>query len=582
MSDDGSCEPGEKRIKQEEIEVDPHFLSQPGGSSGLLDRREGSNEYFDGGYHKDNIKIEPEDLIDILVTHDGTENVSFRELVSSDASDFSDGENPTFNYESSDSESGREGGVDSDISWGLVSSFKTAKFLAKAGLLVPPPGNNPMDFFDLVFDNAFLETVVRETNISGAKLVLHSPKKRATYEWKTLEVHEFKIFLALLFHMGTIKMARVQDYWKTEELFSIPCFARCMSRNRFLIILRALQLFPDTAVEKRNFNDLGIVKHFNNKMTLLYSPSRNLLVEPSTLSLRTNFATTNCKTANKLKITTLTEANGLFLRAYVHSSSGKKNNEDALMKLTEGLENRGHSLYLEKSYNSFNVARELLKKQIRVTGMLSKHAKNIPSIVIHSKNMLTSRFANGVSVAKWKARKDYFFLSTEFEPHLIECESLGDCYKEKPKPMVMCNKYISNEHQKQLQAYYPLERIQIKWSKKLDIHFLQLFLVNSYYLYNKIYKKLDFYHFRLTVIRSLLSEKTIPAFPIVTFCPKVNHLPAKYKKNVDGKQMRKRCKFCYVNNVRKNTPFFCPNCVDMPGLCLEPCFELFHLNVEQT
>lgn len=43
--------------------------------------------------------------------------------------------------------------------------------------------------------------------------------------------------------MGTIRLSRLEDYWKTGRLFNIPCYREHMSRNRFMLIFRTLH-FP--------------------------------------------------------------------------------------------------------------------------------------------------------------------------------------------------------------------------------------------------------------------------------------------------------------------------------------------------
>ncbi|XP_069684345.1 uncharacterized protein [Periplaneta americana] len=58
--------------------------------------------------------------------------------------------------------------------------------------------------------------------------------------------------------------------------------------------------------------------------------------------------------------------------------------------------------------------------------------------------------------------------------------------------------------------------------------------------------------------------------------PAVKHLPAKQRANEKGKTMRKRCKVCYENGRRKESTFYCPDCLGQPGLCVDPCFGIYH------
>lgn len=77
-----------------------------------------------------------------------------------------------------------------------------------------------------------------------------------------------KIFFGLLFHMGTIKLNRFEDYWKKCRLFNIPCFRECMSRNRFMLIFRALHFTRnpkegEPIPHNRLFRIQSVLNYFN-------------------------------------------------------------------------------------------------------------------------------------------------------------------------------------------------------------------------------------------------------------------------------------------------------------------------------
>jgi len=75
-------------------------------------------------------------------------------------------------------------------------------------------------------------------------LSLSSEKSRITH-WKDLTTTELKVFLELLYHTGTIRLNKLEDYWKQDDLFNIPCFKKHMSRNHFLLIHRVLHFSHD-------------------------------------------------------------------------------------------------------------------------------------------------------------------------------------------------------------------------------------------------------------------------------------------------------------------------------------------------
>lgn len=81
--------------------------------------------------------------------------------------------------------------------------------------------------------------IAEETNKYAEEIFLSTvtPKARIT-RWHDVTAEELRIFFGVLMHMGTITLRRLQDYWRTSRLFSIPFFPAAMSRDRFLIIFR--------------------------------------------------------------------------------------------------------------------------------------------------------------------------------------------------------------------------------------------------------------------------------------------------------------------------------------------------------
>lgn len=63
---------------------------------------------------------------------------------------------------------------------------------------------------------------------------------------------EMLTFIALIIHLGTIKMNRLNDYWKTHHLFNLFCFLSYMSRDRFLNLLRCFHFAPNIETNDQN------------------------------------------------------------------------------------------------------------------------------------------------------------------------------------------------------------------------------------------------------------------------------------------------------------------------------------------
>lgn len=117
-----------------------------------------------------------------------------------------------------------------EFHWNNVPQMKTFIFNQPSGLKISLPGNEPIDYFRVIIDNCFLQSIVKETNLNAVEIFLSSGgfENSRISNWKDLTLSEFNVFLGLLFHTGIVKMPQLQQYWKTDELFK-TCFGKYMS-----------------------------------------------------------------------------------------------------------------------------------------------------------------------------------------------------------------------------------------------------------------------------------------------------------------------------------------------------------------
>lgn len=480
----------------------------------------------------------------------------------------------------------------SGYTWGnrppTVTNFP---FTKSKGLKVYPLGNEPIDYFNLLFDDALLELIVNETNKYAIQVFLSgsgSTSSRIT-SWRDTNVIEIKIFIGLLFHTGSIRMNRMEDYWKKSELFNVPFFRQYMSRNRFMLLLRTLH-FNDT--ENHDNNRLSkiepIVSYFNNKMTNIYEPSKNLALDESMVLFRGRLVfrqyIKNKRHKYGVKLYMLTEPSGLVHRIMIYSGQGHDASDEfthteyVVIQLMEGLQSCGRSLYMDNYYNSVRLAKTLLNKGTYCTGTLRTNRKGNPKEITAKKLKVgecIGKYTNeGICVMKWRDRREVLAISSEHSNELVEVTNRRGEQKMKPEAISMYNKYMSGiDRQDQMLSYYPCERKTLRWYKKIGIHYFQLFLLNSYYIYIENVKKCTLYDYRLSVISALVKNQTSIILPPQK---KQTHFPIKVLKNNKNIYVRKRCKVCHSKGIRKTTIFYCPECEGHPGLCIENCFEVHH------
>lgn len=489
--------------------------------------------------------------------------------------------------------------------WRNTGALNQFTFKKHQELLVPVPDRGkPLDFFQLIIDDDFLEQIVEQTNSYAVEVFLRSEtseNSRIT-NWKPLTVAELKIFIGLLFHTGTIQLTRINDYWKTGPLFDIPVFRKYMSRNRFLLILRCLHFTSANTDPKDRVGKIrSVIDFFNEKMNSIYYPGKQLSLDEAMVLWRGRLQfkqyIQNKRHKYGMKLYMLTEPDGLILkfRLYEGSSdvySGTGHTTKIVLHLLEEKLRQGHAVYLDNFYNSVELANKLLEKETYCTGTLRSDRKHNPQEVMKAKlnrGQNKSMFSTGVHIGKWRDKRDVTYITTEFENEMGIFRNKRGKEIEKPAAIIAYNTNMSGvDRQDQMLSYYPCNRKTIRWYKKLFIHVLQMSMMNSYYLYRRYSsgRRLRLYDFRLEVIQYLLATPDdVPVRP-----PKhkkvsnVGHSLTKIEKttketkqggNETKRVCRKECKSCRERKIRKQTTFECKQCPGIPGFCMK-CFADAH------
>lgn len=471
-------------------------------------------------------------------------------------------------------------------------------FSETPGLKIFPKGNDPIDYFNLFVTNTFWEFLVEEANSYAVEVFLNSDRSNSRIStWKNTDVVEMKKCIALLFHTGTIRVNRLEDYWKTNELFNFHIFRSTMSRNRFMLLLRVLHFCKNPGQNDNPTSRLHkidkMTNYFNKTMEELYQPSKNLSIDESMVLFRGRLMfrqyIKNKRHKYGIKLYMMTESWGLVHRVLIYSGEGTGTSEElshteyVVEKLMEGYYYKGHSIYMDNYYNSVKLAHYLLEKQTYCTGTLRANRKNNPKAINDKKlkkgETICQYTEKGVGVVKWKDRRDVIAISSEHSHDLVNITNRRGIIKSKPLSIIKYNEYMSGiDRQDQMLSYYPCERKTFRWYKKLGIHFIKILLLNSYLLYNKNVKKISFYDYRLKIISTILNSGENNITKRQPTNNNALHFSKKVPKNKNNKIMYKRCKLCSSKGVRKMMSFYCSMCEDEPGFCLD-CFEEFHRSI---
>jgi len=124
-------------------------------------------------------------------------------------------------------------------------------FSGVAGIFVPLPSNvSPLQCFELLFSDDFVQCIVIETNTYANKCLQDAQNSgvdsnaRITL-WHDACEKEMRLFIALILAMGIISMPELKLYWTREYLLQTPISHKTFLLKRFQLLLRYLHFVND-------------------------------------------------------------------------------------------------------------------------------------------------------------------------------------------------------------------------------------------------------------------------------------------------------------------------------------------------
>lgn len=169
-------------------------------------------------------------------------------------------------------------------------------------------------------------------------------------------------------------------------------------------------------------------------------------------------------------------------------------------------------------------------------------------------------------IGKWRDKREVLYISNEFSNQMVQYVDKRNDSRQKPKAILQYNMHMGGvDRQDQMNSDYPCDRKTLRWDKKIGIHFMQLMLLNSYFLYNKYSgSRMPLYDFRLSVLCDLLQIE-VTKIPIPKQIVLAKHVLTKIVSRAkNGRVNRKRC------------PYNCEQCPGQSGFCFGECFNNAH------
>lgn len=471
-----------------------------------------------------------------------------------------------------------------------VKEFSGPSSHISANALLNLSGNEPINYFELFFDNNLLDLIVRETNIYQSQNP--EPIRKKMKPWEDLTRETLREFIGLTALMGHVKKVSLEDYWSTKPILYTPIFHKIMTRNRYLQILRFIHFQNNETVLKHPLRKIKvIIDDLNEKFAKFLDPGKKLCIDESLLlwkgKLRFKQFLPLKRNRFGIKIFLIVDCESGYILGFIvytgESTEYEKFNlgvsGDIVAHFMKPYFGKGHIVFLDNWYNSPILAEFLHEKDTGVCGTLRKCRKGVPKFTTSLKKGESEVAHNMIwMVIRWLDKKEVYVITTV---HEFGYAATGKKHYEtqedilKPACIIDYNKNMGGVDNVDRQlALSESVRKTTKWYRKLFWHLVDLALINALALYKLEVGYISYSAFREKVICSLLKIDNLE-----NYSPdQIDLLPARLtarhfaKKNEDGK--RKRCVVCASSKIRAESIYRCEEC--NVALCVCPCFEMYH------
>lgn len=495
-------------------------------------------------------------------------------------------------------------------------------FTGKPGFRITVPGlKEPVDYFQSFFDNEIMDHIVCETNRFADQFIEKNeltPRSRAQ-DWKATTVEEMFLFLAILLYEGIIKKPVENWYWTRQESIATPFISQIMPRKRFELIMKFLHFSNNESFDERTHPQPKLRKVYDlfqllcNKFKKNYVPERCIAVDESLVPYKGRLSYKQYIPKKRarfgIKIYELCESTSAYIwnmiiytgndTPYDSKYAGYGASIKIVMTLIKDILGQGYLLYLDNFYSSVVLAELLIAEKTDVCGTLRLSRKYLPPAFKCekvTKGKMISFQKGKMCILKWQDKKTVSMLTTIHTNDMAQIEPKYFSKKRstvKPKAVLDYNIAMGGvDKADQCMAYYPcIRNQQRKYYKKVFRHLLDMAVWNSYVLYKKDGGKIRHVDFRLQLFEGLVKKYTTNEckasnrvvgneLSVMRLSGRHWHFPTYVKATPKNKNPCRRCAVCsqqFEQNgkrKRKESRYQCEKC-DV-GLCVSPCFEIFH------
>jgi hypothetical protein len=265
-----------------------------------------------------------------------------------------------------------------------------------------PPGNGKaIDYFQLFFDDPFLEKIRGFTNLNAERKIERLPDKNKS-PWKKIEtIAELKAFFAILLYIEKYVGCRLCAVWNNDRdhfMLDLPGVTKVMARNRFLQIFRYLHFCDeDHAREQNQLTDKlyklkPLLMHMRKTFMENYIPERETSVDECMIPFKGRLGMKQYMKDKPvkwgIKVWMLSESSTGYnynFEVYVGRNAGEDGRhpavglgENVVLTLTEPLALMGYHVYIDQFFTSPTLLYHMLQRRMYVCVTVMPNRRGFP------------------------------------------------------------------------------------------------------------------------------------------------------------------------------------------------------------
>ena len=429
--------------------------------------------------------------------------------------------------------------------------------------------------------------------------------------------------------MGVMKRGNAAKYWSNCDITKLDFFGKYLSRNSYQMLISNFHCAPNSQNPPKGspghdplHKIRPLVRMCQDNFHLKYRPGRFLSLDEGGCGFRgkVNFLTYNKDKPKKWAIKLFEVAdskNGYVCGFDIYCGKNETscaNNAQVMdpdctqttrtvVGLLDSVQllGKGHIVYLDNFYNSYQLNLELYARDTYVASMLRSNRKG------NSKAVVTAKLKKGEAVyrrngpvlcLRWCEKKRMVTMMSTVHP-AVYVEVKKKYSDEKiMKPLAVYDytqRMAGVDKHDQFNTYYNPPRRSLKWTTKMSLHLLSMCMTNAYILYTTYGPdgpKLDHEEYILSIARSLIEEGLrnshlntphVRTENMVQNNVPGDHFPEEIPRKEGTKRKPSRpcfaCNGSWTDIKNKILPkrcsrIWCGTCKKV--LCATPCFKIFH------